>query len=143
MRVIRVAKKFPDGTDTFFAPKIKGCFDDRYLIPGFKTKICEFVAYDPKGNDPMVTLMDEVSLWLGNEFYIATTNIRKIKGVEIYFAHGKRLRIKVDGEIWAEPQYMVLSQQFGCYAYGDFVDYCFDLCMSGTEVFKGKLIYWK
>lgn len=141
MRKIRISKTFPDGTDTFFAPKIKGCFDDRYLIPGFEVKTCEFV--DVIKDQINIRPLDDVSIWLGNSFFIANACIIKAKIIEIYFSHGKHFKIKINQTILTDSEMIDLSKVYGCYTYGDFVDYCYDLCSNGTEKYKGQIVFWK
>ena len=141
MRKIRTSRLFPDGSDTFFAPKIKGCFDKRYIIPEFKVKTCEFVFL--KSNEQSIKSTDEVSIWLDNSAFIANAKVKKSKTIGIYFSHKKRLRIRIGDRILTEGEMLSLSEQYGCYCYGDFVDYCFALCNEGNEYFKGQIIYWR
>lgn len=125
---IHVAAKYPDGSDTFFAPKIKGLLDSRYLIPGFTTKEVEFTQY-------LINSGDRVQFWLENEQFIADVQINKVEDIEIQFIE-KDLMIKINGQLIDN---ISLSVKFGCYCYGDFVDYCQALCNGG--IYLGNIIY--
>lgn len=130
---IHIQDKYPDGTDTFFIPKIKACFDPSYSKLPIKRKKCEIIT----GNVNSSVLQ----IWNNHYNYVFTCNLKKSSSIWIEW-NLLDMRIIIDGKLLKGGEMMDFSDSLGNLDYESFVDWCYWVTNNGSNIFKGTLIYW-
>ena len=131
---LHINTRYPDNSDTFWIPKIKCCYDSIYSQIGVLPKTCHFGQKEIKSGDV-------VQIWADHSEFICERVITRSSKVRIFFTD-RELVIITNMSKLSTHDMIQLSEQYGCYSYGDFVEYCVWLCNQFEGEFRGRLIYW-